>query len=413
MNKINYFSIDDRKMSLANLSLIETKRLRNRFLSFLSICAFCSPVLADEYDTFQFRAGLVETHDNNLFRRASGEVSETITTKTIGMKIDKTYSLQRVLLDLNVIDNKYKNNDYLDFVAKNYNAAWFWSLTPEVTGVLSSERSQSLNSFGDVRITTQQNIRTLTMNQFRAQYSPHNVWALIAGFSQTSLVNSETFTAISDFDAAGFDYGLMYQFPSSSNIRFMGHNRRGDFTKRPLDIISAFDNGYSENEYEVELVMIDQSRSKLSGKFGYLKREYNNFEIRNYSSYVGDINYELKLTGKIKSTVGLSRLIAPFEATNSTYTLTDSARARLIYDVSSKVQAGLNLSYAERDFDGRGQFGSADRLDKERTYGLFLRWSPLRNVGITLNSSQSNRSSTISNFDFDSRITSINFDLRL
>ena len=394
-------------------TLLSINNLSVRCALVLALLSYKLISFADELDTFQLRAGVGKTYDNNLFRRASNEVSEQITITTLGAKIDKTYSLQRVVLDVNFVDSKYNVNDYLDFTAKNYNAAWYWSLTPEITGSLTSERTQSLNSFGDVRVTTQKNIRTMTMNQFRAQYSPHNVWALIAGFSQMTLANSESFTAISDFDAAGVDYGLMYQFPSGSNIKLLGHKRQGDFTKRPLDSVSAFDNGYTENEYEAILTAQEQGKSRLTARLGRLEREYDNFTIRNYSSYVGDASYDLQVTGKLKTTVSISRAIAPFEAVNSTYTLTDSIRGRVIYDFSSKIQAGINLSYGERDFTGRGQFGSIDRLDKESSYGGFVRWNPIKNFGLSVNSIKSSRSSSISTFNFDDTLTSINVDLKL
>lgn len=379
----------------------------------LSIYSLQFGVKADELDTFQLRAGVGKTYDNNIFRRPSGEVSEQITTSNLGVKVDKTYSLQRVMLDLSVIDYKYNVNEYLDFVAKNYNAAWYWSLTPELTGYLTSERTQSLNSFGDVRVTTQQNIRTMTMNQFRAQYSPHNVWAFIFGASQTSLENSESFTAISDFDSSGLDYGLMYQFSSGSSLKFIAHNRRGDFTKRPLDSFFVFDNGYSEKEYEIDLFAQEQGVSKWIGRVGYLKREYDNFSIRNYSSYVGDLSYELQWTGKLRSVVSASRVIAPFETTTSTYSLTDAFKVRLQYDVTSKIQSGLNLSYGLRDFDGSGQFGTSDRSDTEQSYSFFVRWFPIKNFGVSLNATKSSRNSSVSNFNFDDKLMMINFDLKL
>jgi exopolysaccharide biosynthesis operon protein EpsL len=374
-----------------------------------------SPVygLSDELDTVQFRAGLNKVHDNNLFRRASNEVSEEITTTTLGAKLDKTYSLQRIVLDLNLVDNKYNVNDYLNFTATNYSAAWNWSLTPEITGSLSSDRTQGLNSFGDVRVTTQRNIRTTTMNQFKVQYSPHNVWTAILGFSQMSLQNSETFTAISDFDASGLDYGLMYLFPSGSNIHLMGHNRRGEFTKRPLDPVLVFDNGYDEKEYELELMSQDPGKDRLTAKVGYLERSYDNFTIRNYSSYIANVIYELQITGKLKSNFTLSRTLAPFETSNSTYSLSDNFSGRLFYQAFAKVQVGINASYGERSFEGRGQFSTSDRTDRETSYGAFVRWNPIKNIGFNLSSTKSNRNSSLANFDYDDTLTSVSVDLRI
>jgi exopolysaccharide biosynthesis operon protein EpsL len=366
---------------------------------------------ADELDTLQFRASVNKTYDSNLFRRSNNELAEQITTSTLGVKLDKTYALQRLVLDVSYVDNKYNENDYLNFAATNYNGSWLWSLTPNLTGTLSSQRTQSLNSFGDFLNTTR-NIRTLTDHQFRAQYSPHKVWSVILGVTQSKLENSETFTAISDFDATGLDYGAAYSFASGATITFLGHSRKGEFKKRPLDPIVAFDNGYSENEYEIDLFFQEPGKSKFTGKLGYLEREYDNFTIRNYESYIGYLNYDLILTGKIKSSFGLSRTIAPFETDTTAYSVSDSVNAQLSYDITSKIQTGINLRYTERDFGGRGQFNSS-RLDKEESFGGFIGWNPTKNIGFSLRSTKSSRNSNVSRFDFDDTLTSVNVELKI
>lgn len=368
--------------------------------------------VADELDTLQFNAAINKVYDSNLFRRPNNEVSEQITRSTLGVKFDKTYSLQRLKLDFSLVDNKYHENDYLDFLAKNYDGAFLWSLTPSLTGTLSSSRIQSMNNFGDFRVTAQ-NIRTLTDNEFSMKYSPHNVWAIILGVSQNKLENSATFNAISDFDAKGVDYGVSYDFASGAYLRFLAHNRKGEFEKRQLSQATAFDNGYSENEYEIDLFFQETGLNKFSGKFAYLEREYDNFKIRNYDAYIGNLNYDYIWTGKLKSTFSLSRLIAPFETETTTYSITDAFRTQLLYDVSSKIRLGLNLRYAERDFDGSGQFGTSGRLDKEHSYGAFATWNPTKYIGVSLNSNKSFRNSTLSNFDYDDTLTSLNLELKI
>jgi len=392
-------------------SQFRSKKSTRRWMFWVLISTYLTSQ-ADEFDTLQFRAGVTKVFDSNLFRRSTNEASEQITRSTLGIKFDKAYSLQRLTIDVSLVDNKYSENDNLNFLAKNYNGALLWSLTPNLTGSLSSVRTESMNNFGDFRVAAQ-NIRTMTDNAFTMKYSPHNVWSAILGFSQNKLENSLTFNAISDFDAKGVDYGVSYDFASGAYLKFLAHNRKGEFQKRPLSPAIAFDNGYSETEYEVDLFFQEQGKSKFSGKLGYLDREYDHFSIRNYNAYIGNVNYDINLTGKLKSTFALSRLIAPFETATTAYSITDSFRTQLIYEVSSKIEAGLNLRYAERDFGGRGQFDTSGRLDKERSYGGFITWNPIKNIGMSLSTTKSNRNSTLSNFDYDDTLTSLNLELKI
>lgn len=368
---------------------------------------------ADELDTLQFIASETKTFDSNLFRRADNEVSDQINTTTLGVKLDKVYSLQHFLLDVKYIDYKYNESDYLDFQAKNYSGSWMWSLTPHLTGLIASERTQSMNSFTDFRTPLQKNVRTMTNNVVNLQYSPHDVWAVLVGVSQLNLSNSALFTAITDFDSVGADYGLKYQFSSGSNIKLMAHNRRGQYKKRELNPLTAFDNGYEENEYEINLTIPETNTHSFYVKVGHLEREYDNFTIRNYSAYVANLNYDLQLTGKLKTILSYSRTISPFETADSTYSLSDTLGGRLVYDISSKIKAGINVSYAERDFGGRAVFDTSSRSDKEYFVDCYVTWNPIKNIGFKINRLQSNRNSTISRFDYDDTLTNLTVELKL
>ena len=368
---------------------------------------------ADELDTLQFLVGESKTFDNNLFKRRANEVSDQITKTTIGFRLDKAYSLQRFKVDLRYIDNKYNESDYLDFQAKNYSATWFWSLSPSLTGTIASDRTQSLNSFTDFRASLQKNVRTMTNNIVNLQYSPHDVWAVILGVSEYNVSNSAPFTAITDFDSVAADYGLKYQFPSGSNLKLLAHNRRGEYKNRPLNSLLSFDNGYDENEYELNFSLTEQNHHNLFIKLGHVSRDFDNFTVRNYSSYVANVSYDIRLTGKLKSAVSYSRSISPFETSNTTYSLSDSFAGRLAFDISSKVKTGVNLSYAERDFGGRAVFDSSGRLDKEFSVDTYISWDPLQNLGFKLNRVQSSRNSTISAFDYDDVLTAISVELKI
>ncbi|WP_396652202.1 XrtB/PEP-CTERM-associated polysaccharide biosynthesis outer membrane protein EpsL [Methylophilus medardicus] len=370
-------------------------------------------VFADEYDTLQFNTSVNRAYDNNLFRVRNNETSDQITTYTAGVKLDKTYSLQRFIADVNYVDYKYQNSDFLNFDAINYDAKWLWSLTPSLTGNLSTSRNKSLNGFNDFRLFTQ-NIRTIDINQFRAEYSPYKVWALIAGLTETKVQNSQTFNAVAQYNATAFDYGARYNFASGSNLSWLGHKRNGEFD-RTLNTTSLFDNGFTEDEYEFDFVLKPTGKSNLSSKLAYLSREYDNFSIRDYNVWIGFLKYDLLLTGKIRANLDLSRTASPFETEYSTYSVTDSASLGLSYLYSEKLTFMLNGRLAQRDFKQAVQAGVANREDDEQSLSGSVSWRPIKSIGFTLSSikSKRNASSAYNNFDYDDVTTSVMVDLKI
>lgn len=379
----------------------------------LTLSAFPFCVMADEFDTVQFSTSINRAYDDNLFRVKNNQTSDQITTSTAGVKLDKTYSLQRFVVDVSYVDYKYQTNDFLNFEALNYDAKWLWSLTPSLTGTLSSSQNKTLNGFSDFRLATQ-NIRTIDVNQFRAEYSPYKVWALIAGLTETDVKNSQTFNAVAEYNATAFDYGARYNFPSGSNLSFLGHKRNGQF-QRALNPTFVFDNGFSEDEYELDFVLKPTGKSNLSTKLAYLSREYDNFTIRNYDVWIGYIKYDLLLTGKIRANLDLARTASPFETNYSTYSVTDSASLGLSYAYSDKLTFILNGRLAQRDFRQAVSATAVKRDDDEKSLSVSAAWRPIKNVGLTLSSVKSNRnaSSFYNNFDYDDLTTSVMIDLKI
>lgn len=368
---------------------------------------------ADEFDTLQFSAAVNRTWDNNLFRTNSNEESDQITTYTAGVKFDKSYSQQRFLVNINYIDNQYQSNDFLDFNTLNYDAAWRWTLTPALTGTLSSSKTKALAGFADFR-TLAQNIRTTETNQFRAEYSPHQVWVLIAGFTESSATNSATFNAIPNIKSTALDYGARYNFASGTNTTLLGHKRTGDI-QRPINFTVLLDNGYSEDEVEWDIVFKPSGKSNLSTKLSYLSRQYDTFNVRDYEVWQGFLRYDLLLTGKLKFNTELSRSVAQFDTIYSSYSATDALAASLNYIFSEKLILGLNGRYAQRDFKQPVFSGLPTRTDDERSFGASLTWQPIKNVGLTFNTLKSSRnaSSGYNNFDYNDVTSSLTLDLKM
>lgn len=390
---------------------------RKKHCIFLCVPAFMGIATAtdsfgDELDTFQLHASVNKIYDSNLFRQSVNEISDQATISTAGVRFNKTYALQRFMADITYIDNKYNKSDFLDYAATNYNAGWNWSLSPSLTGVLSTARTQRQINFRDLQSAVK-NVNTITENIFRAEYAPHQVLSLILGYSDIKSENSQSFNAIASNERIGVDYGAKYNFPSGSYISLMGHRRDGTVNGRPLNSVLQFDTGFTDYEYDLEVSLAENGKSNLVGKLGHLEREHDNFSLRDYKAWIGSLNYELLWTGKIKSNLGILRSVGAFETANSTYSLTDAATASVSYEISDKIQAGLNFRISERDFQGRAQFDTSGRTDREHSYGVNISWRPIKNIGFSLSSTKSNRNSTLAQFDFDDTLTSINVDLKI
>ena len=372
----------------------------------LSVFFLSTAVYADDKDPLNFVAGISRQHDNNLFRETTGERSDNITTTYAGIRVDKPYSLQRLKLEFTVTDYKYQNNDFLDFKAKDYKAAWLWSITPYLTGTLSADRKQKLNDFKDFRNFLTQNISTTENQHFEADLSPHGTWHLLGGFTRSDQTNSQIFNEVSDSTTNSVDAGVKYVYASGSAMTLMGHDRNGKYKNRDLDVTNFFDTGFDETEVEAKLDWVLSGKSKVNLRLAHVKREHDNFSQRDYSGEQGRVDYTWAPTGKLQLIAAASRQLSSFQTNDASYTCNDTLSLSPVYAVTGKITARASISVSERSFLGKDVMPSTGRVDKEKAASVSIDWAPFRSVAVGANLQHSIRNSNVSRL-FDYTDTSV------
>jgi exopolysaccharide biosynthesis operon protein EpsL len=420
---------------------IDTRNLLLNLLVLLSIyVVFCSQAShADEQDPLNFIVGVSRMHDNNLFRSANNERSDNITSAYAGIRLDKQYAQQRFKFDFTLTSNKYQNFDVLDFVAKDYKAAWLWTLTPFLTGTVSLDRKQTLNSFQDRNSNaTLVNIRNINVREtqhFEADYSPHNVWHILGGYTRSTQSNSNN---SADYVQDGFasnslDAGVRYQSSTGSSIAVMGHLRQGDYIDRQFSAISAFDTAYDENEVETKLDWILTQKSRITARVAYLSRDHDHLSKWDFSGLVGNVDFSWSPTAKIKLITSLYSNLTDFQSLYCTSTplpgvscpLADSVidssymrnttfSIKPIYAFSSKININAHVDISKRSAMGADSLSAGlnkDRVDWSKSAGVGIEWIPLRSFSVGGNIERSSRNSNIDFYDYTDTTAGVNANL--
>lgn len=375
------------------------------------------PCHADALDVVNVVAGVSSKYDDNLFRLPSGQDTSALTGRTergdrvltsfAGLRVDQPYSLQRFKLDLTWTAYRFQNFDYLDFDAKEYRAAWLWSLTSYLKGTLSADRKQQLNDFRDYRSYTAANIRTTENRVFDADWSPHGNWHLLAGFRQMEQTNSQVFNEDADVKVNGVNAGLKYQFPSGSSVTWMTTLRQGQFTKRALNAGSLLDTGYDERESEARLEWLASERSRFNLRTSHLDRTHDHFDQRDFNGWTGRLEYMWSPSAKLRLNASAAREFASYQTTESSYSQNDSVGLALGYEVSPKVKVNLNGSLYERRYLGDGVVSNIGRVDTGSSVMLGADWTPLRSLKFSASVQQNRRQANVAGADFEGSIAEV------
>jgi exopolysaccharide biosynthesis operon protein EpsL len=364
-------------------------------------------------DTFTFVVGAGLTRDDNLFRAPAGqEVSDELRTTTLGFKIDKSYSLQRFIVDAIWTDYSYRDNSYLDYTGKNLNAAWAWKLSPSLYGNLSSSKVESLISFVDYVPATpelRRNVRTVDKSRFDVEWEAMGPLHLVSSVSHFDQTNSQTFIEESNYSAKSGEFGVKYVTPSKNSIALVGRKVNGDYN-RAEDPATLQDSGFTQTESEVRFVWNPTVKSNATGRVAYLEREHDNFSERNYSGYVGSADLTWGITDKVNFLINVRRDLNSYQESRSvtdSYSnnyVADSFTLNPVWNMTEKTTLSYSYTQQRRDFEGVEVSGDPLRQDRFKYNTISFGWKPRSFVQVGLNFQKLKRDSNDDNFDFKADI---------
>ena len=373
---------------------------------------------AQDQDVFKLTAGYSLQTDSNLFRLPAGvdptaligrsSAAEQIGVTSLGLKLNKPYSLQRFELNVGIEDYSYQNFNYLSFTAVNAGAAWRWSLTPRLRGNLTYDRRETPNSYLDYQGFRQRNQNTDTQTRFDAGYDIDGAWRVLAGVTRADQVNLLPVVALGDTSTASADVGLQYVFGSGSTLTYALKSADGKFLNRPLQQDLLLDESYRQLDHDVRLSWVINGKSTVDVSAAYITRTHPHFAQRDYSGFNTGVNVNWGLTGK--STLGASwvRELASYQTEDANYSQTDRLSLAPVWQLSTKVALRARYELATRSFLGSPSgLPASARSDTTHDASLSLDWQPYERVSLGASFLNSRRESNLPGLDYNSNIASV------
>lgn len=385
-------------------------------------------------ELFNVSAASTFTYDTNVFRISplidpaalTGRPtrSDQIITSSVTLQVNKVYSMQRFDFNGSIIDNRYNNFDFLNFIGKNYNAGWNWYLTPYLHGRLSGSHSEALNNFAGLTgfaNSTTRNLRTNDNFHFEGVFEIDKAWHIIGGIDHNVAKNSRL--TVQDFNNKIFSVegGVRYVFPSGSTLTYKVRSGRGEFINRAQPIVeSLFDTRFDEMEHDVRLLWPVTGKVSIDARAGYLKREHAHFHQRDFAGFVGHFNLNWAVTSKTHVTASWARRLSnyqtaafafqhpAFQRFSSSFVSTDRFSIAPVWQITDKTALRLRYDYVLSDFEGAVvSLPAGVRSDSMHSGLIALDWQPLKVLFLSAAFHRDHRSSNLRGFDFNSAAGSI------
>ena len=384
--------------------------------AFALACSVSGTAHAGPEDALNFVVGTTATYDDNLFRSraisGSTSRSDMIYTAYAGVRVDKSYSLQRFQLDLTGTRYEYQSNDFLNFSAVDYRAAWLWSLTPSLTGVVSAERSEMPTNYADFTNQSRRNVQTSETMRLLADWAVSGSWHITGGAYQTELKNSGGFTEVGSYVQDTAEAGIKYVSAANTSIAVVHRESHGEYHDRTLvNDGNLLDTGYDQSETELRAIWRITGHSSLDTRLGYLDRTHEHYAQRDYSGAVGRLSYLWMPTGKLQFTLAAGRDLYSYQSASSSYYSYDYLSLIPAWLVSDKTTIRLKLDLGKRDYRG-SLINAPTREDIFRAAQLSVAWRPTPTIDIGAQLTREERSSTNGGLSYHDNIAGISAALK-
>jgi exopolysaccharide biosynthesis operon protein EpsL len=318
------------------------KKLPIRPLTPLAALFMASAVMAQPQstDAFQIRAGVGVEHDTNVLRQPTA-VSDTVGTASVGLRFDRRYSLQRFRADVEAATYRYQDRSELNYSTLNYNAAWDWSFTPRLHGVISADRKQYRETTADV-LTGVNRVGRRTERRELAEgiYELGSAWRVLAGVAHTSAKSTEPNTWDASPDVRSAYVGAGYELGSGTSLT--GRLRRGDGEYKDPSI-GAASGDFRENEADIVLKWPVTGKTHLEARLGHLDRSHSGAPQRDFSGMVGNATVNWEITGKTRLMAGVIRDLSATGLAIGGHVKSDRIWLQPVWKPT--VQTAVNLRY--------------------------------------------------------------------
>lgn len=377
----------------------------------VALCACVGAATAQEAPVV-LTAGYTVQTDSNLFRLPSGantqaligkdSAAEQIGVTTVGFGLNTYQSLQKFEFDVNLVDYKYQNFNYLSFTASNYNAAWRWALTPALTGNFTSARKETLNSFSDYTSYNQRNQRTDTSTGLNAEYQLDGAWRLLGGLGTARQANQQAVLAGSDYTSNSANAGVKYVFGSGSSLTYQARIGSGNYLNRTMPNTGQYDDSYKQLDNDLRLRWALGGNSSAELYVTHINRTHPTYGQRDYSGFNTGATLDWTLSGKTALNASFSHTLDAYATTNSNYSQTDKISVGPVWQFSPKAALRLRYDWTQRDYLGSPGTTASTRRDTTRDTSISINWQPYQQLAFSAALQGSSRGSNQSGVDYDS-----------
>jgi hypothetical protein len=333
--------------------------------------------------------GYQYSYDDNLFRLPSvsdypaaykllqpgASAEDHINTALAGLDGNWIVGRQSVDYDLEVDENRFERNSFLNNTSGTAKAVWNWSVGSTLTGTAGANYTRALGGFEDT-FYYERNVvdRVDYFGSGRYQIGPR--WGVYGSVDDAETRNSAGRVSFNNFDLqsgkVGTDFATSLQNTFGFEYRFShGHYPDPDASLSVKGVnvegvngivmctpsLTAkttcnmrYDPDYDENSGAFVAKYVVSDKTQLSGDVGYLRRNYPNATVGAFSGEIWHANALWQPTDKTSVQVLAGRDLAAYLYSQSDYFVQDGITVTPTWKQTDKITWSAVLSWYRQNY---------------------------------------------------------------
>lgn len=350
-------------------------------------------------------AGASVTHDSNFFRDPGllrAVESETITTAYAGLRIDKPYAQQRFYLDVMATVYRYDKFNDLDFSGLNYFGAWYWHLTPRISGTLSASRTEAPTQF-QYTLSRQSNVTIDESYVFNLVGNVSGGWHVLLGASAVDRTSEQSsLQSVPDYTEYRGEAGIRYAVRPGTQVDALWRRIDGNQAAQVLSgVVVAREDNYKEDQTELSVTWGISAKSTLFGRATYVDRRYEQTPQFDFSGTAGEIRFDWRPTSKVDVMASAARNLYPFQGgIQSNYRVSNTFSLVPGWRPTATTRLYLDLRLTDEEYPTTTG-SSTEREDTIERAILGFDWRALRNLSIGATVAYEQRTSSVALAEYE------------
>ena len=372
----------------------------------------------DSINTFQLYLADQVTYDDNLFRVPPGTAGvpgaafanasqgDVANATSLGGQGRWAIGRQEVEVNLRADENRFKNNDDLDYVSANGVATWNWRVGQYFSGQLETLYDRSLAAFSETRYSGKDLVTSLEeLGYARYQIGPH--WAAYGQLRGSYTDHSATVEQFNDFHNKAGYAGVEYA--TDVNDTFGFEYQYVDITFRQNVAVAAGAYNYDEDTYKFLAKYAVTEKTQLGGYAGYLERKYPGLGVGSYSGDIWRLNLGWLATDKTSLNASVWHELHAYVDAESNYFVAKGVSLGPTWVATEKVSITFLGTYEKQNYIDNSNsvvITGAAREDKVDSEQLSVRYTPRNDWIVNVFFRHEKRDSNQHVFSFDDNVVS-------